>query len=240
MITLKQYLTPDPNIRPPIASPMLIRGTRPSRGVRSIPLRQKFSSSGAFFVGDFKTQFESKLEFWAGLVYRARPDVTDIIDQPATVEFVDDFGEVHDHTLDFLIVRDDFVRVALVVKHSAMAAKTGIQRTVDLLAEQMSPAIADYVKLVTEKSFTVEDRVNAALIYSATRRRVPRDDATIDRLIRKLRGETRVGDLVEASRLDGYGFRAVVRAVADGRLRLIERCAIDDDTVVVRGPRNSG
>lgn len=240
MMTLEQHMTPDPNIRPPTASPMLIPATRQSRGVRSISLHNKFTSSGAFFVGDFKTQFESKLEFWAGLVYRARPDVTDIIDQPATIEFVDDFGEVHDHTLDFLVVRDDFVRVALVVKHSAMVVQTGIRRTVALLAEQMSPRTADYVKLVTEKSFTIEDRVNAALIYSATRRRVPKDDATVDRLIRKLRGETRVGDLVEASRLNGYGFRAVIRAVADGRLHLTERCVIDDHTVVKRGPRKSG
>jgi len=237
--TLEQYLTPDPNIREPLPSPPRLRQTAPSRGVRDIRLPNKIGSRGAFFVDGHKTWFESKLEYWVGFVYMARPETRDLISQFACVEYVDDDGEVHEHTFDFLVVRNDGARIALVVKHSSMVAKTGTKRVVELLGEQTSPRVADYVKLVTEKSFTREDRINAALIYAARRRPYPEDDAVLAKLIHKMRGEARVGDLVEATKLDGFGFRAAVRAISYGRLVLIERGVIHDDTVVKRAPRKS-
>jgi hypothetical protein len=158
-------------------------------------------------------------------------------EQPTPIEYVDDDGVVLSHTFDFLVTLRDGRRIAIAVKPAAKVDSTGIKRTVELIAEQMSPAFAGYVKLVTDKSFNIADRINAQLIHAVSDDNEPEDDAIVAKLVKKLRGETTVGKLVVASGLKGYGFRAVVRCIGAGHLTLTENCAIDDDTVVARGPR---
>lgn len=121
------------------------------------------------------------------------------------------------------------------MKRSEQVEKSGVRRVVELVAEQCPPDIADFVVLATEQKLTRTDTFNAKLLHSVTRETVPADDAIIDRLIRKMRGHTTIGELVDASAIHGSGFRAVVRAIAARRLVLTTYRTIDRDAVVKRG-----
>jgi hypothetical protein len=235
--TLRRYLGRDPSIRTARRPRGRTRSPRASRATRKIKIGDKGSVSGALIANDIKIWFESQLEYWVLLILLARWDVIDVWEQPTPVEFVDDDGVVRTHTFDFLVTLRDGTRIAIAVKPAAKVVESRIQRTVDLIAEQMSPAFAGYAKLLTDKSFTVNDRINAQLIHAVKDDDEPEDDAVVAKLLKKLRGETTIAKLVEASGIQGYGFRAVVRAIGDGRLKLTEPCVIDDDSVVTRGPR---
>jgi hypothetical protein len=121
------------------------------------------------------------------------------------------------------------------VKPLALVEKSGIDRIVRQVAAQISPATADFVLLVTEEDLTPVDNFNAEVIHSAQKRNSPKQDAVVAGLAKKLRSETTIADLVDASGLGGSGFWAVVRAVAAGRLVLTTYRTIDYDAVVKRG-----
>ena len=235
--TLKKYQARDPSLRPARPSPKRIRPPRDSRASREIKIGDKGSVSGAIIANNFKTWFESQLEYWVLLILLARWDVLDVWEQPTAVEYVDDDGVVRVHTFDFLVTLRDGTRIAIAVKPAAKVVESRIQRTVDLIAEQMSPDFAGYAQLITDKFFTVDDQINAQLIHAVKNDFEPEDDAVVAKLIQKLRGETTIAKLVEASGIKGYGFRAVVRSIGAGQLKLIEPCVIDYDSVVARGQR---
>lgn len=239
MMTLQAYLTPDPSLRDPLPSPELIPFTKRRRASRQINLHSKGSVRGYLHINGHPTWYESELEAKIALSFRARPNVADIIDQPPPVSFFDDSGIRRTHTFDWCVVETCGTRTLVAVKPLKLVERSGIRRVIELVAEQLDPKIADFVVLATEQKLTRIDNFNAELIYSARRETILDDDAIIDGLIRKLRGPSSIGDLVEASGINGSGFRAIVRAIADRRLVLTAYCIIDADAVVQRGRSNN-
>jgi hypothetical protein len=57
------------------------------------------------------------------------------------------------------------------------------------------------------------------------------------KVVLKMDGQVSVGELVERSALGGYGFDAVVRALVDGHLRLVEYCNLDFDALLTRAAK---
>jgi hypothetical protein len=100
----------------------------------------------------------------------------------------------------------------------------------------MSPDIADELLIVTEKRLSRADKYNYELYYAVHRQKWPADDAVVASLIRKLKGPKPIEKIVKASKLDGYGFNAVVRAIAAGKLDLIKprNVLITHEAMVVR------
>jgi hypothetical protein len=97
----------------------------------------------------------------------------------------------------------------------------------------MSPKIAGELLIVTEKKFSRADLYNAELIHSVFRTPFPEDDKVILALIRKMKGPAPIADLVAKSGLQGYGFNAVVRAIAAGHLALTQQTMIVHGALVV-------
>ena len=237
-MNLQAYLTPDPHIPSSIPSPTVIALTKPTRASRVFSLRDKGSSRGAIVINDFKTLFESKGEYWAALAYRAKPQVKDVIDQPPPIEYADDDGKIASHTFDYLVICHDGTRIAVVVKPSKLVEKNGVRRMIELLAEQTPRRFAQFIKLVTEKDLTADDRFNAEVIDAAMCKPDPKIDAIVAKLVGKLRGTISVGQLVAKTGHYGAGYRAIVRAIANGHLGLVEPCPIDNDAIVRRTLRN--
>lgn len=233
MMTLNEYLTPDPSLRDPPPSPEFITRTKPSRASRKIALNSKGSVRGFFVTCEQETWYESELEYKVALALLARPDVRDIVDQPPAITYVDDHGKERQHTFDWLAVTDK--KYLISVKPSALVAKSGIERILELAARQVSPKIADYVVLVTEQKLSLIDNHNAELIHLARRGIYPNEDAKVAKIAKRLRGTATIASVVEASGLGGSGFNAVVRAIADGRLVLAAPCTIDYAASVKRG-----
>lgn len=237
MLTLDEYLAPDPMLRPALPTPTRWTPTRASRASRNISMRSKGSSRGSYVAGGYLVLYESKLEYWIALAYRADPDVVDVEDQPPEVFYVDDEGVRRQHTFDYRVTFRAGGRMLVAVKPSTDVASSGIARIVELVAGQISPAVAEYVCYVTEKDLTSDEKFNAELLHGVGRKPNSKDDKVVARLVAKLRGVTTVGAIVEASGLRGHGFNAVVRAIGQGTLVLRKPCRIDYDAAVERPRR---
>jgi hypothetical protein len=240
MMTLEEYLTPDPNLRPPRECPEFMRDPLPSLASREMSLHSAISVHGYTFIDGRKVWYEAILERCCALLARLRPDVTEIAEQPPAVTYIDDAGRERQHTFDFRFTLAHGARILTAVKPSALVAKTGIDRTVELIAEQITPAIADYVLLFTEEKLSQVDLFNAEVVHMATRDVWPEDDASLAKVIRKLKGEATIGDLVERSDLGGYGYDAVIRAIDAGQLRLVEYRKLELDALVTRAAGRQG
>jgi hypothetical protein len=240
MMTIEEYLTPDPNLRAPRTCPEFMPDPPPSLASREMSLHSAISVHGYTFIDGRKVWYESILERCCALLARLRPDVIEVAEQPPAVTYVDDAGRERQHTFDFRFTLAHGARILTAVKPSALVAKTGIDRTVELIAEQISPAIADYVLLFTEEKLSQVDLFNAEVVHMATRDVWPEDDASLAKVIRKLRGEATIGDLVERSDLGGYGYDAVIRAIDASQLRLVEYRRLEFDALVTRAAARWG
>jgi hypothetical protein len=74
----------------------------------------------------------------------------------------------------------------------------------------------------------------------ATRGAWPEDDAQLAKVIRKLKCETTIGELVQTSGLGGYGYDAVIRAVDAGQIRLVEFCKLEFDAPMAQAFQEIG
>lgn len=234
LMTLEEYLTPDPNLRAPRPCPDFIPDPLSSLASREMTLHSAISVHGYLPIDGRIVWYESVLERCCAMLARLRPDVTEIAEQPPAVTYVDDQGVRRSHIFDFRFTTTSLGRVLMAVKPSALVAKSGVDRTVELVREQIPPSEADAVGLFTEKKLGAVDLFNAEVVNLATRDPWPEDDAVLDKILRKLKGETTIGDLAAASKLGGYGFDAVVRAIDAQKLRLVEYAKLDFDAVVSR------
>ncbi len=238
MMTLEEYLTPDPSLRAPRPEPETLPDMLPRVTSRPISLHSAISVHGWDFFNGRKVWYEAELELNFALLARMRPDVVDVAEQPPAVTYIDDPGRERRHTFDFQLKLTAGSTGLIAVKPAALVDKTGIGRTVELIAEQVPPSRADWVLLFTDLDLSPIDLFNAQVIHHARRDPWPEDDAALAKLLRGLRGEITIGDLASKSGLAGYGFDAVVRAIADGKLRLLEYGMLDDHRVVAAPSRN--
>lgn len=229
---LVEYLKPNAFVRPPVPSDESWTPPGRSRGKRHFKFASRGSGRGAAVVDDVSVESESMLERIGQLVLRAKPDTIRIVEQSPQVVYVDAEGVERPHTFDLTVFRTDGKKIAVDFKPSRLVKRSGIRELHGLLHTQMSSRTADELLVVTEKHHSRDDRFNATLMHTMARQEFPEDDETICRLIRGMKGPAPIADLVEKSKLDGYGFNAVVRAIADGRLRLTERCRIDYPAIV--------
>lgn len=239
-MTLEEYLTPDPSLRSPRPEPDILPDTLPSLTSRPISLHSAISVHGWDFFDGRKVWYEAELELCFALLARMRPDVIAVAEQPPAVIYVDDHGREQRHTFDFQLKLTTGSTGLIAVKPAALVAKTGIDRTVELIAEQIPPSRADWVLLFTDRDLSSIDLFNAQVIHHARRDPWPEDDAAIARLLRRLKGEITIGELTAKVGLGGYGFDAVVRAIADSKLRLLEYGMLDDARVVAAPSRKRG
>lgn len=236
-MTHEQYFTPDPSLRDPRPESDALPEMLPSLSSRRISLHSAISVHGWDFFDGRKVWYEAELELNFALLATMRPDVAEISEQPPVVIFVNDQGIRQRHTFDFKLRMMDGTSGLVAVKPFALVEKTGIGRVVELTAEQIPPSLADWTLLFTDLDLSLTDLFNAKVIHHARRDPWPQDDAVIARLIRSLKGEITIGELTAKSGLDGYAFDAVVRAVADGKLKPVEYGTLDDDLAVVAAKR---
>jgi hypothetical protein len=231
-MTLKEYLKPNTAVRPPVPSAEEWTPPGRSRGKRHFKFASRGSGRGAAVIDEFSVESEAIAERIGQLVIRARPDTLRIVEQSPQVEYVDEQGARRVHTFDLLVYRTGGTKAAIDFKPARLVERSGIRRMHDLIARQITARTADQLLVVTEKHHSRDDRFNATLMHTMARQEFPEDDETILSLIRRLKQPAPIADLVERSGLHGYGFNAVVRAIADGRLRLTERCRIDYPAIV--------
>jgi hypothetical protein len=234
--TLKEYLKENTAIRPPRPSPDYWIPPGQSIGERDFPFASKASGRGFIIAYDRRIPYESRHERGFILAYLAQRATKSVIEQSPRFEYVDDDGVCHEHIFDLLVILHSGKRIAIDVKPHERLQSSNLRGIHDLIAGQMSPDIADELLIVTDKRLSPADRYNYELYYAVHREKWPEDDAVVASLIRKLKGPTEIARIVKASKLDGYGFNALVRAIAAGELNLIKPkdVLITHESVVVR------
>ena len=193
-----------------------------SIGERDFPFASKASERGFVIAYGRRIPYESRLERGFILAYLAQRATKSVIEQSPRFEYFDEDGVFHEHVFDLLVIRHDGQRFAIDVKPHAKLASSNLKALHNCIAGQMSPDIANELLIVTEKKLSRADRYNYELYYAVHREQWPEDDAVVAALIKKLKGPTPIEKIVEKSKLDGYGFNAVVRAVAAGQLSLVK------------------
>ena len=233
MTPYEQYLMPDPNLREPKPESDSLADTLPSLTSRELTLHSAYSVHGWDFFDRTKVWYESELELTFARLAKMRRDVAGIAEQPPAVRYIDDDGVEHPHTFDFLLKMKNGTRGFVAVKPFGRVEQTGVGRVVELIAEQISPSLADWTLLFTEHDLSPIDLFNAGAIHHARRDPWPEDDVVMAKVLARLKGEFTIGELAAKSRLGGYGFDAVVRALADGKIKLAQYGDLDDRRVVV-------
>lgn len=178
---------------------------------------------------------ESGLEGKAAYVLLARQDRAVLEEQPSPVRYIGLNGKPSLHWFDFLFVRSDGSRIMIAVKPRTRARKHNLIGLLAHIASQMPRSIADGVLLLTEEHLEPDLVHNSVLIHESRRDPDATADSRIRALVATMSGAATVDSLIVTARLDGEGFRAVVRAIADGLLVVRGRGRIDRATWVHRG-----
>ena len=215
--------------------------TRSSRPPSEV-LKTSTGHSTGWLVGRvsahaFLRQFlvESELERVSLLCLLARPDVIEVWEQPKAVSYRDGEGRPHEHTFDFLVTTQDERRVATMVKPAERASRPSFLQLKKLLEEQTPRSFATHIMVLTERSFHDVEKENAKLMHIC-RSEIDLDaDAVVWRLASRLSDSVTLEEVTNRAELGGRGFRAAVRAIRDGILRLPTLQELNFNTVVVKG-----
>jgi hypothetical protein len=232
MLNLKEYLKQNDVVRLPAPEDEWWTPTERSHGKRQFKFSTKSSQHSVAVIDNVAVNAESRLERKGILVLRARPDTVRIVEQSPQVAFVDADGETHLHTFDALVSRTDRKKIAVDIKPSKLVRSSGIRELHTLLIRQIPHRTADALLVMTDRMFTAADFYNAELMNMVAKQEFPEDDAIILDLVRRMKAAAPIADLVKRSGLHGYGFNAVVRAIAAGHLRMTARIHIDYPAVV--------
>ncbi|WP_092043601.1 hypothetical protein [Methylobacterium pseudosasicola] len=178
--------------------------------------------------------FESELEHKVLLVLLARPDVVEVREQVAPVTYRDADGVERQHRFDFLVRRRDGQRILVAVKPWEIALAHDLDDLVRRIARHVPRALADRATWMSERDVPRDAVFNASLIHCVRADGIPEHDKVVEDIASTLVGTTTVACLVAASGLAGDGFRAVVRLVDRGLLRIIGNGRLDYGTKIER------
>jgi hypothetical protein len=119
------------------------------------------------------------------------------------------------------------------VKKSKEAATPELRSKTRRIARQITPDIADRACVITERDLDAVEVDNARLLHAS---RVPDHgaDAAVRRVVARINGAAKIGDLVEQAGFSGRGFRAVVRLLRSHELELVNHERITRSALVRR------
>lgn len=212
-----------------------IRLPEPSRGDRKTQVGSTQHFTGGIVFGEghgVRHGLESHLEANCAMVLAYRPDIKEVIEQ-VRFEWFDEFGEIHNHFIDFVVIRRDETVTGYAVRPIERASQKYLIKLARIKAQAISQGVLDDFRLFTEDDICPVERYNAGLFHSARRPDCFGDPVAQD-VVRSMTGVVRMGDLVEKTRLDGMGFRALVRLIRSGHLKTLGYERLSHDVMVFK------
>lgn len=195
----------------------------PSLSPRNLSGASKNHLTGFIVFRDGKgvdrvVETESHFEFNFSLCLAAHPDTAYLQEQVLFV-WRGPLGDLRDHFFDFVVTRSDGSKLAYTVK--PMVWNRGeFAEDMPHIAEQAraSGRFSD-VRLLSDTDLDRVSLFNAKLLH-ACRAGVPAHDAVARSVVQGMAGVVALRVLVEQTGLAGDGFRALVRLIRSGHLRL--------------------
>lgn len=176
--------------------------------------------------------YESSLERDLAYILVVHPDVVDVHDQPAPVDYFD--GAPRKHTFDYRAVRKSGRRTAIAVKPAKRVDSSGLAAEINLIRAQAPEGFAEEFVIRTEEHITRVRADNARLIHRARRTRDSEDVAAVAIAVSNMEGATAISSLVVTSTNSGDGFFAVICLIDDGVLQHLGTGRITYDSLVQR------
>lgn len=212
-----------------------IRLPEPSRGDRKTQVGSTQHFTGGIVFGEghgVRHGLESHLEANCAIVLAYRPDTKEIIEQ-VRFEWLDEFGEVHNHFIDFIVIRQDETVTGYAVRPIERASQKYLIELARIKAQAIAQGMLDDFRLFTEDDVCPVELFNARLFHSVRRPDCFGDPVAED-VVRSMTGVVCLGDLVEKTRLGGLGFRALVRLIRSGHLKTLGYERLSHDVMVFK------
>ena len=178
-------------------------------------------------------QVESHLELCWCLCLSLRSDIADLREQVG-FDWFDEHGKYHTHYFDLFVTRTDGTRIACAIRP---LARTGgrFGRQMPRIAEQARRSrFADDVRLLTDRDLDPVELHNAWLLHGA-RVGDPQADVIAADVFAAMSGTVTLAELTARTGLGATGFRALLRLVRSGHLRLFRTERITSATSVYKG-----
>lgn len=209
-----------------------------STGIRTFAARSKSSARG-FGIFEMPAEdhprqiiYESHLERKTLLMLCAKSDVWNVYDQPGRISYEGLTGKLETHVPDFLAQFRCGLRLAIAVKPYDRVQKINFRATLRAVRKQMPQSFADDLVLVTDRSLNPAEVRNAEFLHLCRRHKDHEADLALAHATDGLNGDTTIEHLVAKAGLGGRGFRAIFRALYDGRLEADKHTVVTHSTIV--------
>ena len=178
-------------------------------------------------------QVESYLELSWSLCLSHRHDIADLREQVA-FDWFDADGKAQCHFFDLVVTRTDGVRIACTVRPVVRSGGRFWQKMSWIAHQVRAAGFADDVRLLTDRDLDPVELHNAWLLHDI---RVPdrRADAAAAKVVSEFCGMADLADLTARVDMGAAGFRALLRLVRRGDLRLLRAERITRATTVYKG-----
>lgn len=212
-----------------------IRLPEANYGNRPTQVGSSHHFTGQIIVGDgpgWHLGTESHLEMKGTLILSTRPETAAVFSQIA-FEWYDHEGVYHTHYIDLVVQQCDGKWVGYAVRPTKYATAEYIAKLARIKAQSMLQGFLSDFRLFTEEDVDPTELFNAKLLHSV-RVEDPEADEVVAEVARKRFGVFAIGALVEEAGLDGMGFRAAVRLIRSGHLKLVQHERISHATEVFK------
>jgi len=206
-----------------------------SRGNRKTQVGSTKHFTGGLVFGEnegVRLGTESHLETNAALLLSYRPTTLDLVEQ-VQFSWYDEHGEYFDHFIDLVVTRVDGAVVGYAVRPTSRVSHAYQCKLARIKEQSIAQCFLDDFRLFTEENVCPIELHNAKLFHSVRRPDDFADPVVLDALA-DAAIVTTVGDLVDRTRLEGMGFRAVVRLIRSGHLQMLRHERIERSTEVIR------
>lgn len=163
---------------------------------------------------------ESGLEYRQVNGFLARADLASIREQPPELRFVWADGTPGRHTVDLLVRLRSGATYAVLIKPTSKVEASRVEEIRDLLAAQAPRSFANYWVVVSERDVPRHVVANGIIIEDVRLHGPDSDDPLVSRIAALVTGRMTVAAATRLTGGGGEAFRALVRLLADGRLRL--------------------
>lgn len=217
-----------------------VRLPEPSRGDRATQVGSTQHFTGGIVL-DFdaggtgpgtRKGSESHLEGNAILLLAARPEVQDLVEQ-VRFDWFDEDGAVHKHFIDLVTTERDGTVVGYAVRPLAQVNGAYLAQLASVKEQAIEQGVLDDFRLFTDRDVSQVELFNARLFHSVRRPDCFGDPVARD-VVDQMTGVVTIGCLVEQTRLDGMGFRAIVRLIRSGHLEMVGYERIDHTSLVFK------
>ncbi len=194
----------------------------PSTAGRKINRHSREHCTGQIAVGPGGgriVHLESHLELCWCLTLMGRESTADLREQVG-FGWEDEQGEMRRHWFDFFVTEVDGSQIAYSVKPQARVSERFLREMSQIAEQARESGFVDDVRLLTDENLDRVDLFNAKLFF-AYRRPEPAADRLACEIHDAISGLFKLGELVAYFDEPGDGFRAFVRLIQSGHLKLV-------------------